>query len=258
MLSETKIGSLSFGTFTFNSFFNEPTCRDAVRQILAFANRSPLSSFGEIDSDIGECFVGEQSSRGIYFALLIGTAAISFPTSEQWRNSTISVHIQELGKEAAIVDRSDLAPNMSLPEHVNTHFDLISGFRDLDVFDGGEVWSKRSDWFPSLDFLTRVEGDLRSLKTNSLQLMQVVNRLFEIECAIASWDPQIGLPEWKSKVTSEGEQRRHYCQFNSSAGQSEVYDWHARFTPGAGRIHFRMVPNARRAEVAYIGPKLGA
>ena len=30
-----------------------------------------------------------------------------------------------------------------------------------------------------------------------------------------------------------------------------------RFTPGAGRVHFRLVPEQRSARVAYVGLKLG-
>jgi hypothetical protein len=36
-----------------------------------------------------------------------------------------------------------------------------------------------------------------------------------------------------------------------------VFDLHARFTPGAGRLHFRLDPEPRRAVIAHVGRKLG-
>jgi hypothetical protein len=37
---------------------------------------------------------------------------------------------------------------------------------------------------------------------------------------------------------------------------TRVFDLHARFTPGAGRIHFRLDPTAQKFVIAYIGKKL--
>ncbi|MGH3276606.1 MAG: hypothetical protein ACRDNZ_20045 [Streptosporangiaceae bacterium] len=36
-----------------------------------------------------------------------------------------------------------------------------------------------------------------------------------------------------------------------------TFDLHGRFTPGAGRVYFRLAPQDRQARIAHIGLKLG-
>jgi hypothetical protein len=62
---------------------------------------------------------------------------------------------------------------------------------------------------------------------------------------------------WRSRVTPESETRRHLCKFADFDGESRIFDLHGRFTPGEGRIYFRLVPQERTATIAYIGLKLG-
>lgn len=65
------------------------------------------------------------------------------------------------------------------------------------------------------------------------------------------------VPVWRSKITVEGEQRKLLCRFTDLDGQVRVFDLHGRFTPGAGRVHFRLVPEEGKARVAHVGLKLG-
>jgi hypothetical protein len=58
-------------------------------------------------------------------------------------------------------------------------------------------------------------------------------------------------------VTPEAEQRKRLCMFVDLDGIERLFDWHARFTPGAGRIHLRLVPEEGKARIAHIGLKLG-
>lgn len=53
-------------------------------------------------------------------------------------------------------------------------------------------------------------------------------------------------------------QRKRLCLFRDLDGEEECFDLHGRFTPGAGRLHFRLVPEDKALRIAYIGAKLGA
>ena len=104
-----------------------------------------------------------------------------------------------------------------------------------------------------------VEDQLRGLRQGTPALGQVHHRLVELSAAVGAWDLAApGGPSWSSKVSPEAEQRKVLCQFRDVDGVTRCFDLHARFTPGAGRIHFRLVAGSRLARVAYIGAKIGA
>lgn len=85
----------------------------------------------------------------------------------------------------------------------------------------------------------------------------VVDQLVKLEQAVAEWPDGHEAPQWKTKVTGEYEMRRKHCEFPDLDGVVRVFELHARFTPGAGRLHFRLVSADRTARVAYIGRKIG-
>jgi hypothetical protein len=88
-------------------------------------------------------------------------------------------------------------------------------------------------------------------------LRQVDDRLRELDDTVAEWDPtEQAFPAWRSKVTPEGATRKRQWTFKDDSGVERLFDLHARFTPGAGRIHFCLVPETeRRMLIAYIGLK---
>ncbi|MGC4805084.1 hypothetical protein [Micromonospora sp. DT233] len=88
------------------------------------------------------------------------------------------------------------------------------------------------------------------------RLYQVKERLAELELATADWETtKDGTPHWRSKVTPESESRKALCYFNDTDGVSRLFEWHARLTPGAGRLHFRMERSQQQLVIAYIGGK---
>ena len=121
---------------------------------------------------------------------------------------------------------------------------------------GIELCNNVDDWFPSIKFLPRVRNDLDNYSAHSFELDQVIERLAELQATIAAWNGD-ALPSWRSKVTPESQSRQELCEFADCAGRTHNYELHARFTPGAGRIHFRLLHAERKIEVAYIGKKLG-
>ena len=256
LLSEARMGDAVFGRFTLRGMLGEGICRDEIRLILAFANRSPFSGFGEFETDGSECSVDGVVSKGAQFAFLLQTAAISFASGAVWADAFLDCEFRELDSDANVIESRRLVPNLACAAHVLTHSALLLRFTGGDALDTSKVWSQRLDWFPSLLFLDRVEHNLNSLGGSSIILAQVVQRLFELESAIREWDPASGLPRWMSKVSPESESRQHLCTFVGPDGLSHLYDWHARYTPTAGRIHFRLIAERRCAEVGYIGTKL--
>ena len=90
-------------------------------------------------------------------------------------------------------------------------------------------------------------------------LSQVADKLRQLEDAVSTWNPETApFPDWPTHVTPESERRKRLCWFVDGDGEVHCYDLHARFTPGAGRIHFRLAPERTtgRIIVAHVGPKI--
>jgi hypothetical protein len=125
------------------------------------------------------------------------------------------------------------------------------------VRQGGELWERRAEFFPRLEFLSRVEQDLRELP--EVWVRPVRDRLVELQEAVADWDPRTRpiAPQWRSDVRTEFESRRRLCWFTDEDGTQELFEWHSEFLPKPGRMHFRLLHDRSTLRIAYVGRKLG-
>ncbi len=234
--------------------------RDRVRYIRSFENRAPFSAAGLIDPDgLVEYFYGEQRAEGLGYAHGLDGLALSFRLTDRWDTDAVPLHRRTLAEsddgQLEVVNEPVTARHAATPGHVAVHETWLVKTKLVQVRTGSELWARRADLFPHMDFLARVQGDLASLSGGHLR--PVEQRLHELEQAMTNWDPSLApTPVWRSKVTPEAEQRKALCHFIDTDGVSRLFDLHARFTPGAGRIHFRLDAAARRLVVAYIGKKL--
>lgn len=258
LLADERIGDITLGPNCLRSYLGHGAARDAIRRILTFSSKAPVSSFAALDADGSECLVGNISVRGVLYAHLLRSVSLSFATSDWWSTERIHASLHELDVEGReILAKDILVPNVSCPEHALVHKETILAFRHGAVSSGAALWKVANDWFPNLSFLARVESDLDKLLEKSVELRQVIDRLAELDSAVRAWDSGTE-PRWQSKVTDESESRRDLCNFTDASGVVRNYGIHARYTPGAGRIHFRLIPENQRIEIGYIGLKLGA
>lgn len=140
-------------------------------------------------------------------------------------------------------------------EHLKLHEDWIKQYGLPDLRHGDEIWDIHEALYPNLQFLPNVQRQLHDLTWE--WVVPVGLELRRIDDAIADWNPQIRpLPIWRSLVTPEHEMRKQLTKFADLDGVERVFDWHGRFTPGIGRIHFRLIAEERKARIAYIGSKL--
>jgi hypothetical protein len=127
----------------------------------------------------------------------------------------------------------------------------------VDPTDGDDLWTNRTTRFPRLRFLARVEAQVRALKSGTPELIAINQRLWEIQTALAEWDfAAEPLPRFRTKVTPEHEQRRDKFNFADTDGRIRCFDMHARYTPGAGRIHLWCDRANGTASIAHIGQKV--
>ncbi|MDO0925313.1 AAA family ATPase [Streptomyces sp. TG1A-8] len=181
------------------------------------------------------------------------------PVAHPWQTDHVTLERAELVEddEGTLEMRRDTVDvrHLSADPHLDGHLEWIRKARRESVTTGLRIWDGRTDLYPHLTFLPRVEGQLGGL--NPHWVVPVRRALERLEEAVAAWDPAATAePEWRSKVSPEGETRKRVCRFADLDGETRTFDLHARFTPGAGRIHFRLVPEERTIRLAHIGSKI--
>jgi hypothetical protein len=137
---------------------------------------------------------------------------------------------------------------------------LITEFNDelSSKIEPPELWHRRAELFPGLDFAPSVEGNLAGLGASVFR--QTVFRLKELCSASTDWKANgAAVPKYLSKVTGESEstmkQFRGDRVFRSCSGKNEVFELHARLQDGY-RVHLRELPSTKRLEIGYVGRHL--
>ncbi|MEU3931567.1 hypothetical protein AB0E85_05885 [Streptomyces sp. NPDC029044] len=245
-------------------FLDDPKNRDRWRRLRALQNRSPVKSVfptPDADGHLEYRHLGEKV-LGLGAAHFMKGIAVSLAVAPEWTPALIDLERSELVElddgTLEFEQGSVEVRNISVKTHVDDHLDWIRKTRLARADSGRQIWERRADLYPHLEFLPAVEAQLSDL--NPHWIVPVRQRLEQLNTATAAWDtknrPE---PEWPAKVTPEGENRKRACQFKDLDGETRTFDLHARFTPGAGRIHFRLIRQEKgKLRIAHIGDKIPA
>ncbi|XVQ87260.1 hypothetical protein ACQP2K_07525 [Microbispora siamensis] len=235
--------------------------RDRWRLIQAIRNRAPFNSVlaQGADADV-EYRHGDRLAKGLGAAHLSDGLAISLSYESAWDDAWISLDRKMLAEddqgEVVLHEDTIEVRHATTRLHAETHKGWVQETGRDSLTSGAALWESKEHFFPHLTFLPRVEDDLRNLRQDWIR--PVVAVLIKLERSIAEWGESLAaLPDWQTKVSQEFEGRERLCHFEDLDGHTRVFEWHARFTPGAGRLHFRVVAEDRSARIAYIGRKLG-
>ncbi|MEU9136815.1 hypothetical protein AB0D33_12735 [Streptomyces sp. NPDC048404] len=249
----------------------DPKNRDAWRRLLQMQSKWPhrvAFPEGEGFYDIEYRHQGEPA-EGLGAAHLMDGLGISLAVAPCWGVDRVCLEREQLVEEedgafASQVSEVELR-HASSGTHVEGHLRWIEQQVELArrggldaVTHGADLWEGRAVLFPHLEFLPRVEQQLRNLDPGWVR--PVAKRLAELDQAIASWNPDTEPegPQWHSWVTGEGERRaRELCTFTDLDGRPQTFDTHARFTPGPGRVHFLIASDNKALHIAHVGRKLG-
>jgi hypothetical protein len=239
-------------------WIGQPGHRDIWRRIRGVQQHTPFSELLPPDAECEDDYMWSgRSTEAFRVAHLLGGLMVSLLLDECWdiswlhgeRVFLVADSDSELDREAVSVRHSATLENTA------EHEPWMKTYGLHDLKQGAEVWAARETLFPHLQFLPRAEKDLQNLTWEWVQ--PVANLLQRLDDATAHWDPQRqALPPWQTKVTNEDETRKRLCYFADIDGQKRLFDLHARFTPGKGRLHLRLVPEERAIRIAYIGSKI--
>jgi hypothetical protein len=238
--------------------------RDKVRFLLALQQKAPFAKVlsGIDDSAVDYTWQG-RSAAGLGAAHLVEGLAVSLALDPKWDLPQVEVDrctLQETDDgDAVMVEDVVQVCHAFGPMHVGVHRGWICTTGLRDVSTGAQLWAERSDFFPDVRFLPRVEEQLTGLTIVSLPVVKGL--LAGFQAAIVSWRTVGGTgpePDWLTHVVPEHEQRRKLCWFDDPVtGTLDLFDQHTRFPPRPGRLHFRWDAATEKVIVAHIGRKLG-
>ncbi|MEH1014273.1 hypothetical protein V6U90_14315 [Micromonospora sp. CPCC 206060] len=262
LVTEKTLADLEFSDgYSIRRWAGDNRNRDHWRFLKVMRNRAPFRE--AVPDNLGydaDYFHDGRPADGLGTAHLVAGLAVSLRLGPEWEAARLVLTRQALGEDDSgeiVLDSSEVDVRHACTEgHVHEHRHWLVDSELTRLHTADQLWAAREDLFPHLRFLARVEGDLAGLPVGWFHAVK--ERLAELERSAADWraDPSVAL-RWHSKVTPESDSRRELCRFTDVDGVSHLFEWHARFTPGAGRLHFRIDNASHTLVVGYIGRKLG-
>jgi hypothetical protein len=251
--------------YTIRSWCEDRQVPDEERNfLLGLSTQKPFP-----DRDQLECQFRKRFGVGLTVAWRDGFPVASAHSADYWDTTHLEVDATTLNDagDDYTLQRAQVRHACRV-EHVRSHVGWIrERIRDIQdgrrrfALSGTELWNKRETMFPYLELCERVLGQLRSLRRGDQRLPQIVGRLFELNTYSSSWvggsfEPG-ALP---SKITPESDQTlqqfRQEHTFLCPDGIERLFSWHARYTPGDGRIFFFPDEGRRKIIIGHIENKL--
>lgn len=201
------------------------------------------------------------SANGLGAAFMADGLALSLSSSEEWNTNSVEIEYSRLGEDEQFTRSTENVHHASTVQHVGENAAWIEERIRLGVRDGGDMWTRRNELFPSLDFCDSVRSQVEQLKGGDPHLKQVRDRLFELQTYCDSWrEGPFDINGVATKITPEsratldayGAERTFMCP----DGRNHTFSLHARLTPGAWRLFLSPQAGERRIVIGYVGQKL--
>lgn len=211
--------------------------------------------------DLSEVFYQGEQAMGLTFAFVSDALAVSLLSESKWDCSRLELQLRHLDDNEELIEERVEIPHASRSIHLGEHGEWIKNRIRITARDGRELWQRRNELFPHLEFCESVRPQVESLNATNPMFRQVVKRLFELEEYCQTWATgTFNKDVLGSKATPESDTRlRDFAeQFNIRCpdGESRLFSWHLRMTPGAWRLHFSVELGPGRIIVGYIGRKI--
>jgi hypothetical protein len=198
---------------------------------------------------------------GVSCERITNSISISF-THTEWTQQEYTVSVTTLDEEAEEETFESRTRHTCSAEQCRAHQDALQKLKTYQIQTGNELWIRRKELFPNLDFCACVKAQMKALRNNTPELEQVIIKLCELQRAAANCksNKRIQESDFTSKVTPESTPRKqafaNRLTFLCPDGKLHLCEWHARYTPGAGRIHFYPIESEKIFYIGYIGGKI--
>ncbi len=256
--SSVPLASISLGDERWlGTVMAEGGSRDEWRFLRGFENRAPFRvDLGAAFGFEAEYHYGDALAEGLGLSHSVGTLSVSF-ANQPWLVPTVPLRRISFDKDGKFDEQVVEVHHAATPAHVTGHEEWLRRMPAEQVRDGDELWARRAEIFPHLLFLPRTEAHLRVFKAGEVRLASARQALMDLEIATARWSiKDAAMPTFLTKTTPEKEQRSKLFNFNDLSSVERCFDWHSRYTPGAGRVHFWCDRSSGRLTIAHVGEKV--
>jgi len=240
--------------------------REARRFVTTLITKAPfltdVSDPGIEDTvDLSEFKHQGTQASGLGIAYLLETLALSLASGQCWDCSCLQLEVKRLDENGEVIDEIVEIIHASRSNHVQEHANWIKNRIRTGVCDGVELWNRKEELFPSLQFCEDLGTQMQSIAAGNPMLRQVVKRLFELEDYCKSWTAgSFNSDSLPSKASPESESRlqqfRQQLTFKCPDGEKRLFNLHVRMTPGALRLHFSVELGPGKIIIGYMGPKI--
>lgn len=255
-LGEIKVTSQFFShTFASDYTFYQWTDDKEVDQDFRTLLKSRITTTPVIDDMLSE---KERTASSLFQCLHEGTIALGLGAASpyffdsiaismhnnvyDWNLAFVETTVQILETET-INEQACSVRHALVHPHFEVHDEWIKTKLRPSVPNGKVLWLKRGILYPNLIFCAQVQSQLAKFSGKQPEFIQLQKRLDELEDYATQreaghFDPD----ELPSKVSPESATRSETFANELTQqcpdGLVRFFDWHSRFTPGAGRIHF--------------------
>lgn len=213
------------------------------------------------DFDLSQVRHQGEQAIGLGFAWVSDVLAVSLLSSSRWDCSRLELEVTQVDENEELIDKQVELVHASRGDHVQEHGDWIQNRIRIEVIDGLDLWNRKQELFPSLEFCENVGKQMQSLYPGNPMLRQLVKRLFELENCCKTWTAgAFDLDSLASIASPESETRLKQFEqeltFKCPDGEKRIFSLHVRMTPGAWRLHFCVELGPGKIIIGYIGPKI--
>ena len=206
----------------------------------------------------GVTFQDQTDARGLGAAYLLDGIAVSLPSEEQWR--VTSVRLDHMWLDEAGAERRRGVEVLNLigrgqAEHVSQTF--LNRTQLGLLSEPAALAARKEECFPHLSFGLDVDDHIAKLPAG--MLAAVVKKLMLLDASARAWrrNPESTLPTLpgcrpESEPTMQ--QYGNHRIFRDGHGTNRTYELHC--AAAAHRIHLRVVHELRGLEIGYIGGHL--
>ncbi len=202
-----------------------------------------------------------EPAQGLGFAYLIDALAVSLLSEPRWNCSRLELEVRQLDENEDLIDERVEIVHASRSSHVQEHTNCINKRIRSKVRDGLELWNRKDELLPSLEFCESVAKQLQSIRTGNLELQPVVKALFELEAYCKNRKTgAFSLEGYLIEASRESQPTLNkYAKqrtFRCLDGKERLFDWHVKLRLCNWRIHFFPDVGPGKIIIGYVGRHL--
>ncbi|MBF0421963.1 MAG: hypothetical protein HQL73_03115 [Magnetococcales bacterium] len=255
------IESLLAKKYSWRDWINDPVVNREKRLYLkSLATRAPfLDGLHDAQDQSMACDVLFKGSKaeGLGAAYFINGLSVSLMSEPCWNADSLSATVCELDEDGELIQSEIKIHHASHSSHMETHVGWIQETFEKSVSSGSDLWERREQFFPSLDFCEKIQEQMLNLPKDVLS--SFIRGLSCLEKYCQGWvSGGFNLFALGCQASSEGEvakkqfkaERTFSCQ-----GQTISFAYHVKLGD-PWTIYFDPAPGPGGMYVGYVGRHL--